>query len=202
MQLARAVLAATLANAACTDGVGTPIREQLERDDAAAPGAPNAGRWPRTCEDAAQASAALADSERELRDRINERRMAGVCDNWQFEPHPALRLSSELQCSARLHSADIAENDLWDEEDPERGSDGSRPSERMRAAGFELGASAESLVGEESDAMEALEDLIFRTNGCMNLSQGRFTHIGVGRYASYWTIDFAEYEPENGTAGP
>jgi hypothetical protein len=206
-QLARAVLVATLANAACTDGVGTPIREELQSDEDGGPTRGPDGRTPRSCDDVAEWRRSVAESERELLEMINARRMEGECGNGQFEAHPPLRLAPELQCSARLHSADMFFNGLWDRDDEDEesaiGSDGSYPSERMRAAGFEHGRSAESRVAREDSALEALEDLErIDSNGCWNLSQREFTHIGIGRYADFWTVDFAQELSAGGSAGP
>jgi uncharacterized protein YkwD len=136
---------------------------------------------------------------------INEVRFQGQCDDRQFEPRPPLRSAPELQCSARLHSVDMAVNRLWPDDgqgrDPTIGSDGSEPSERMEAAGFPHGASGESLVRGEFSAMEAFDDLTMHSNGCWGLSQLAFTHIGVGRHEGYWTVDFAEHDPTEGTDG-
>lgn len=206
MRFGHALLAGVLATFACSDGVGMPIREALETDrdpnaDGGGRGGPVDGY--RTCPDVADWPADFADSESDLIVMLNEVRMHGfVCNDRRIDPLGPLQTALELRCSARLHSVDMAINDFFRRE----GSDGSLPGERMEAAGFEHFDSGESIVKIDVSAPEAFQDVVYHsdnyTNACSNLAEREFTHIGVGRYQDYWTIDFAEERSPEGIPGP
>jgi uncharacterized protein YkwD len=76
----------------------------------------------------------------------------------------------------------------------EVGSDGSRPGDRMTAAGFEHDRAGESIVANEVDPDRVFQWLLSRREDCGNIGTGRFTDIGIGYHQGLglWTIDYAE----------
>lgn len=129
----------------------------------------------------------FADAERELLARIDELRRGRVgCGDRDFEDLPPLRLSPELQCSARLHSLDMARRDFQGRTNP----DGEDASDRMRAAGFEVRESSESIVVGETDPAVVLQRLLDDWDDCMNVATRELDEVGIGRHEDLWTLDF------------
>jgi len=146
---------------------------------------------PRTgyCASAANWSEQFADDEEQLMQAINETRARRVsCGGHDDVQLPRFFFAPELRCSARLHSLDMAVFQYRGM----RGPDGSSPGERMAAAGFAHGATAESLPPSMTgDVGQILFDLIGDSDDCANLASREFTAVGVGEYAGVWTLDFA-----------
>jgi uncharacterized protein YkwD len=209
MRLGPGSLAALIATAACTDGVGMPIREAAplsgERDAGQAVQPDAGGDAPRTCAAVADWPEDLADSEEALVRRINEVRTGRFeCGGRTYDHEfPWLQSSAELRCAARLHSIDMAISGDFGRE----GSDGSLPHNRIQGAGFELGDHGELIAyypdyGERS-AGDVFRNLFRNTNNaCETFVDREYTHIGVGRYDGYWTVDFAEARDSDRMAHP
>jgi uncharacterized protein YkwD len=189
-------LAAVLACAllACSDGIGTPLRrqaaDQSEDDDSGLDETVDEGDGTHMeqCGPTEGWPASYAADEAALREAINALREDGVrCGDDELDALRPLRASAALQCSARLHSRDMIERDFTGRTNP----DGDRPHNRMRAAGFDVEDSDESIVVGERDAAQALSDLLDDGDDCRNVGTRELTHIGIGRYEDRWTLDFA-----------
>jgi len=193
------VLAGLVANAACGDGIGRPIRQAVANEGAAgADGGADASTLDgvqRTCAELADGWAENAkDAERALLELINQARgMEWECGRSLYDAEDPLQHAPELQCSARLHTLDMARYGFV----RSTGSDNRNPEERMRAAGFDLENWEESLVVDEFDPNMVFERLIERYPDCSYVLRGQLTHIGIGFSEGYWTIDYAEEDAQD-----
>jgi hypothetical protein len=139
------------------------------------------------CAEASSWLEAFADAERELLESIQELREGRVeCGDRDFSDLRPLRLSPALQCSARLHSLDMARRDFVGRTNP----DGEDASDRMRAAGFEVEESSESIVVAETEPGAVLEQLLDDWDDCMNVATDELDEVGIGRHEGLWTLDF------------
>jgi uncharacterized protein YkwD len=129
----------------------------------------------------------LASAEAQLLAQINELRAQRIaCGDRDFEDLEPLRLSDALQCSARLHSRDMALRGFEGRTNP----DGDDPEDRMRAAGFRFEEGSESIVSEQADPAGVLERLLDDRDDCTNVATRGLDEIGIGRYEELWTLDF------------
>jgi len=193
------VLACLVANVACGDGIGRPIRRAVANEgvDGADGGAGmEFEAVPEVCAEVIEEwDPEAEDAEDELFVMINALRTDGpplYCNEREYDPDPPLTLATPLRCSARLHSIDMATHGLTGTE----GSDGRRPGERMEAAGFRRGRAEESIVTGEVDAHGVLERLLDRGQDCAYIRTRDLTHVGIGLFQSRWTIDYAQEDAE------
>jgi len=190
MRLAALGVLGGLTCAACSDGIGVPIRhgalatdgdggfDERERDELDEEHCAATFDWP----------ASYAADEAALLDAINALRERTIrCDEREIDGLEPLRVSAALSCSARLHSLDMVERDFVGRTNP----DGERPGERMRAAGLDVEDWDESLVIGEREPEGVLAQLLGDGDDCMNVATRRHAHIGIGRYEDRWTLDFA-----------
>jgi uncharacterized protein YkwD len=192
------VLLATIV--ACTDGIGTPLRQPALRQ--APDGDPAAdedgGRDSHEELDAQHCANALAwpesyaAGEDELLEAINAARREGFrCGDGdgdrEVDEREPLQPSPALRCSARLHSLDMIERDFVGRSNP----DGDGPRDRMRRAGFYPDDWDEAIEAGERSASSALASLLDDYDDCMSLRSRELTHIGVGHYEDRWTVDLA-----------
>jgi hypothetical protein len=199
-----------LAAAGCSDAVVEPIRRaaasamaedagpQAERDGGrdgdggswrerdAGSDDQAAGLDAAHCAEALSWPEPFADAERALFVSINELRAERVeCgDDRDFSDLRPLRLSAALQCSARLHSLDMARRDFEGRTNP----DGEDAADRMRAAGFDTEDSSESIVVGETEPGAVLDQLLDDWDDCMNVATDELDE--VGRHEGLWTLDF------------
>ncbi|MDI3405570.1 CAP domain-containing protein [Streptomyces cavernicola] len=114
---------------------------------------------------------------------VNRRRAEAGCG--------PLRLRADLTRAAQAHSADMARHGRLDH----IGSDGSRPHERMRAAGYRARHSGEAIASASGDAGTVTE-LWMESPGHRDLILTcRYRDAGVGRAdradGPWWTLDLA-----------
>jgi uncharacterized protein YkwD len=113
---------------------------------------------------------------------VNNERRKARCDPVQVDPG--------LQTAARQHSADMAAGDFINH----KGSDGSSPNDRMRAAGFNDPLSENVAKGFNS-ARNVMKAWVKNHNDRDNIVDCDASAIGVGVAVSsdgtpYWTQDF------------
>lgn len=102
-----------------------------------------------------------------------------------------LNVNSSLMAAAQAHSADLATNNRWGH----TGSDGSTPQDRMRRAGYPLGAGEEVLAGNSTD-IDAILDLWLRQSQYQGIIMNpEYVDVGAGYahndnsdYRDYWTV--------------
>jgi len=102
-----------------------------------------------------------------------------------------LNVNASLMAAAQAHSDDLATNNRWGH----TGSDGSTPQDRMRRAGYPLGAGEELLAGNSID-IDAILDLwlrnpqyqgILMNAGYVDIGAG-YAHNDNSDYRDYWTV--------------
>ncbi|MFD0549196.1 CAP domain-containing protein [Streptomyces rectiviolaceus] len=114
---------------------------------------------------------------------INRRRTEARC--------PRVRLQRSLNRAARAHSADMADRQRL----THTGGDGSRPADRMRAAGYRPAFSGEALASGSTTAGAAVRRWMESPPHRAIILGCRYTHAGVGVAAGpngpWWTVDLA-----------
>lgn len=103
----------------------------------------------------------------------------------------ALNTNAALMEAAQAHSTDLAVNNRWSHE----GSDGSTPQDRMRRAGYPLGAGEEVLAANSSDTEAILSAWLRNSRHEGILMNPDYVDIGAGHaynansdYGDYWTV--------------
>lgn len=131
------------------------------------------------CDDVRGWSTELVRLEQEMLRLLDDRRALGqTCGaRGSFAPAPALHLDGSLQCAARLHALDMAEQGFVDHE----GSDDSTPWARMRRAGY-LPATADEVIAASDLTPQDIIDQIWlsREGSCSALSATAYTDVGIG----------------------
>ncbi|WP_237330887.1 CAP domain-containing protein [Streptomyces sp. BA2] len=126
---------------------------------------------------------AAGDPQDDMADEINQRRTEAGC--------PRIRLRHSLNRAAQGHSADMARHERL----THRGHDGSRPADRMRAAGYRPASSGEVLVVGPTTAGAAVERWMDSPPHRAIILACRYTHAGVGVAAGdngpWWAVDLA-----------
>ena len=111
----------------------------------------------------------------------HERKLAGLAP---------LRTNAKLSAAARRHAEDLARTARMDH----AGSDGSTPSERIRAAGYRFRACGENLAWGQTSVEQVMG---FWMNSPIHKANvvGKFTEIGASYQISmngkcYWCVTF------------
>ena len=134
--------------------------------------------------------------EDQMLDEVNARRASGsTCNGVDLPPVPALTSNALLRCAARRHALDLGTRDCFDHVSP----DGTTPSERADAVGYEWSRIAENISGGYEAAPDAVQGLIDSTHGhCENIMDADVTEAGMGSaliegstYTTYWVQVFA-----------
>ncbi len=99
--------------------------------------------------------------------KVNEAREA--------EGLPALEVSSALRSNARLHSADMADNDFFSHTSPSRGTFAAR----VNASGISYSGAGEN-IAYNSSVGSAHSMLMGSAGHRANILHTDFTHIGIG----------------------
>jgi uncharacterized protein YkwD len=125
---------------------------------------------------------------------IAARAHARLCGDRRFDAAPPLALSSALTAAAARHASDLAQHGSFDH----RGSDGTRPAERVSAAGYRWLAVAENIAAGPLNADAVVAGWLESPAHCANVMAARFTQMGIAfvRVPSanppiYWTQVFA-----------
>jgi uncharacterized protein YkwD len=125
-------------------------------------------------------------------DLVNDARSQGrSCGSRRFAAAPALNVSSKLTDAAEGHARDMARKKFFDH----RGTDGSRPMDRVLRAGYESRLTGENIALGPESAEEVVAGWLASPGHCENMMDPRFQHIGVGlatgaRGTIYWVQDF------------
>lgn len=108
-----------------------------------------------------------------------------------FEPAPPLTMQSNIHCSARAHSMDMAVRDYFDHDTPE----GASPFDRMGEAGYQYRVAGENIAAGSHDAAGTMEQWMESDGHCANVMDPDYTELGVGyfpggQYGFVWTQNF------------
>lgn len=141
---------------------------------------------------AAQDSAAIATRVLEL---VNAARsQARRCGRSRHDAVPPLALSRTLNEAAARHAGDMARNGSFDH----RGSDGSRPAERVTQAGYRWRSTGENIAAGQATAEAVVAAWLDSPGHCTNIMGAQYTEMGVafalapaGNPAIYWAQVFA-----------
>ncbi|MFQ5858522.1 MAG: CAP domain-containing protein, partial [Anaerolineae bacterium] len=103
----------------------------------------------------------------------------------------ALRVNPSLMAAAQTHSTDLATHNHWGH----TGTDGSTPQERMRRAGYPLGAGEELLAANSIDVDAIVQFWLRNPEYQSALMNVNYVDIGAGYaydpntdYRDYWTV--------------
>jgi uncharacterized protein YkwD len=127
----------------------------------------------------------------------NVRRAAGAnCGGKLFSPAKPLAFHPALRASARGHSIDMANKGYFDH----IGLDGSTPTDRMKAAGYDTksGYTGENIAAGNATAKATVQQWMDSPGHCENIMDPHYTLLGVGyafndgnKYHHFWTQNFA-----------
>ncbi len=104
---------------------------------------------------------------------------------------PAVRTDSRLTAAARRHAADMARNGFF----AHRGSDGTKPSDRVKRAGFSPCYTAENL-GKGSFSEAQIFSAWENSPSHRRLMQNRrVTRYGLAQNSGNWVLVMAQPQP-------
>lgn len=114
---------------------------------------------------------------------VNQHRVAAGC--------PALNVDVKLNSAARGHSLDMANRGYFDHNTP----DGRTPWQRMSAAGYPGGGSAENIAAGQTTAAQVVQAWMDSPGHRANILNCALRAVGTGiaiggPYGVYWTQDF------------
>jgi uncharacterized protein YkwD len=122
------------------------------------------------------------------------RATARRCGRSRHDAVPALALSRTLNEAAARHAKDMAQHGSFDH----RGSDGSRPAERVTQAGYRWRWTGENIAAGQSTADAVVAAWLDSPGHCTNIMGPQYTEMGVAFALApartpgiYWTQVFA-----------
>jgi uncharacterized protein YkwD len=132
---------------------------------------------------------------REVLARVNAARQEPrYCGGELFAATHPLALDATLSGVARDHARDMAAQEAM----RHRGSDGSRPSERITRAGYTWRAAAENVAAGQRNAGSVVAHWLASPGHCKNIMSPQFTEMGAGFAVAprskgriYWAQVFA-----------
>ncbi len=122
---------------------------------------------------------------------INDARSsARQCGDTSFAAASPLSWDTRLESAARSHSQDMVRNNFFDHS----GSDGSRASARVTAAGYRWRATGENIAAGQESVTEAVNAWLDSPGHCRNVMNEKFTNMALAcevadgnDYKEYWT---------------
>ncbi|MDZ7799470.1 MAG: CAP domain-containing protein [Trueperaceae bacterium] len=130
----------------------------------------------------------ISETLNELLELVNDVRSEGrQCGTESYDPVAPVTVDATLLLVAELHSND----QFQAKEMSHRGSDGSWPSERVRAAGYGWRTVGENVAWGYATAEQVLEGWLESPGHCGTIMNGDFTEVGLAVEGSYWTQVFA-----------
>lgn len=152
------------------------------------------------CEEVASWDAAHAAFEREVLERINERRAEGadcVSGGEFLSPSEPLFMQPALRCAARKYTLEMIAGDFFDPASPE----GETYVDRTTLAEYDGEPLAQSIAAGQADPAQVVATWMNNDGNCANLMNPEATQIGVGylpasdvTYSHYWTLVFGQGE--------
>ncbi|HET9864270.1 MAG TPA: CAP domain-containing protein [Steroidobacteraceae bacterium] len=114
------------------------------------------------------------------------------CGRERFAAAPPLSVSRKLNDAAAAHARDMLRRKYFDH----RGSDGSRPRDRVLRTGYRFRLTGENIALGPQSAEEVVAGWLDSPGHCANIMEPRFREIGVGlakgkkRGQVYWVQTF------------
>lgn len=122
------------------------------------------------------------------------RAQARQCGNTAFDAAPPLTLSPVLERAALAHAKDMAAHSAFEH----IGSDGSRPADRVRRAGYRWRAVGENIAAGTADIETVVQGWLDSPGHCANLMGKQYEEMGIAfhiepksKQAIYWAQVFA-----------
>lgn len=116
------------------------------------------------------------------------------CGHTAFDAAPPLRLSPVLERAALAHAKDMAAHSAFEHV----GSDGSRPADRVRRAGYRWRAVGENIAAGTADIESVVQGWLDSPGHCANLMGKQFEEMGIAFHVEpkskatiYWAQVFA-----------
>lgn len=103
------------------------------------------------------------------------RQRARKCGHQKYEATGQLELSAQLSQAARIHARDMAAHRSLGH----RGSDGSRPEERVTQAGYRWRTTAENVAAGQPGAEEVVAHWLGSPGHCASIMGAQFQEMGV-----------------------
>ncbi|MCP4437802.1 MAG: CAP domain-containing protein [Aureispira sp.] len=123
-----------------------------------------------------------------LIDLVNEVRTKGCkCGSKTMPPVGVLQWNSKLANAALKHSKAMEDKNFF----AHKGKDGTKPSERVDAAGYAWRACGENIAKGQRNEQEVMEGWLKSVGHCKNIMNPDFEELGVARSGEYWVQVFA-----------
>lgn len=124
----------------------------------------------------------------DILDMVNEVRRAGCnCGATYMPPVAELTWNDLLGKAAYGHSEDMKVNNYFDH----KGSDNSKPGDRIKAAGYSWITYGENIASGQPTERVVMNSWLKSELHCKNIMNAGFKEMGVGRIDNYWTQVFA-----------
>jgi uncharacterized protein YkwD len=118
---------------------------------------------------------------------VNDVRKKGcTCGATVMPPVGVVAWNDQLAQAAYDHSVDMNSHDYFGH----NSLDGSRPDQRITAAGYYWSSWGENIAQGYSTEQMVMKAWLGSEGHCMNIMNGGFKDVGVGRDGNYWTQDF------------
>lgn len=121
------------------------------------------------------------------------RASGGICGGQRMPAVGPLQWDDRLARSALNHAQDMANQGYFDHISPQ----GSRPEQRIAAAGWTIYPIGENIAAGQSTADEVIQSWKDSPGHCRNMLDGKYHHIGIAyfyaansQYKHYWVQNF------------
>jgi len=113
---------------------------------------------------------------------INEARSKSrKCGARAFPPAPPLTLSPLLSRAALAHAKDMSAHKLFEH----RGSDGSKPADRVLRAGYDWAAVAENIALGAATAEVVVQGWLDSPGHCVNIMGAQYREMGLAYFTDF-----------------
>jgi uncharacterized protein YkwD len=103
------------------------------------------------------------------------------CGSRAFPPAPPLKLSPLLSRAALVHAKDMSAHNLFEH----RGSDGSRPADRVLRAGYDWAAVAENIALGAASAEVVVQGWLDSPGHCVNIMGPQYREMGLAYHTDF-----------------
>lgn len=115
-------------------------------------------------------------------DLVNEARSKPRrCGSRAFPRVPPLRLSPLLSRAALVHAKDMSAHKLFEH----RGSDGSKPADRVLRAGYDWAAVAENIAVGAATAEVVVQGWLDSPGHCVNIMGAQYQEMGIAYFTDF-----------------
>ena len=115
-------------------------------------------------------------------DLVNDARAKSrKCGSRSFPPAPPLKLSPLLSRAALVHAKDMSAHKLFEH----RGSDGSKPAERVKRVGYDWAAVAENIALGAASAEVVVQGWLDSPGHCVNIMGAQYQEMGLAYFTDF-----------------